>query len=85
MKVRGKRPSLDAKQFDGTRESAEKVIDFLSLAQSYNARYVPAHIAIDRGPFGSIVKEGDWVIRDHDGLLLAVSDEAFHQRYEPAE
>ena len=84
MKVRGKRPALEAKQFGGLKAGVAEIMDFLGIPEKLG-EYVPASIKIRRGPRGITVRDGDWVVKDHDGLLLVIPDAEFHRRYEPAE
>ena len=84
MRVRGKRPALEAKQFDGTEQSAKSILDFMN--DPSRARYIPASIVLDGGTvFARSIPRGFWVVKDTDGSYTTVSDETFHQRYEPVE
>ena len=84
MRVRGKRPALEAKQFGGLKAGVPEIMDFLGIPEKL-AEYVPACIEINHGPRGLKVRDGEWVVKDHDGLLLVMPDAEFHKRYEAVE
>ena len=81
MRVRGRRPALEAKQFDGTETDARSILDFMNA--SGGERFIPARIHL---PFSRHdVHCGDWVVKDDTGALYVMSDAEFRRRYEPVE
>ena len=81
MRVRGKRPTLDARQFDGTKEGAKAILDFMNASGS--EKFIPSRIHL---PFSRHdVYDGQWVVKGPDGGLYVIDDAEFHKRYEPVE
>lgn len=85
MRYRQKPPSVEAKQWDGSPVSANRVIDWI-LSNGGTARYHDEvndqHIAVDVTTGTLHVSPTDWIIKTPEGSFESCDTKTFRGTYE---
>ncbi len=77
-----KRPVVEAEQFKGDADSAERVAALAGDAKAtLHADGLGRTLALHAGFNFEVMHEGDWLVKTRKGRLRVLSDEAFQERY----
>jgi hypothetical protein len=85
-KFRTKPVVIEAMQFDGSRESAQQVVDWAGVPDTMAVCLVGDNLEIDIVTLEGVMhaRAGDWVIRGIKGELYPCNPDIFAATYEPA-